>query len=312
MQFPIEAIDWRSPKEGAHLKELSEHFSRVERTIKKLNPKFVHLSERTQQRLIKHPESYAFLLSQVRKCEFDFEGWERVSSLILSGEDRRNLGGNELSLVTSGPWANFRTRTDDDLKFFSEKEFPFIVEQLNAALTELHSGSPRAYQFFRDVTQMIVLRRRLNIKSFFSSSQISHPGRITLDNPDQMSGMAMIESLVHESVHSYLYMVEEKGRFLSTKGDPGIFISSPWTKNKICLHSFVHACFVWFSLQTLWLSWQSDTEIVPICEREKSISMIQRGFRSSSFDTLIFSYPDLIGHALKETLLQIREASLAT
>src|SRR5215510_8572220 len=59
------------------------------------------------------------------------------------------------------------------------------------------------------------------------------------------------EVLAQETIHQYLYKTEvADGNFCDLTEVPTY--RSPWTGNRIPLHSFVHACFVWYGLLTLW------------------------------------------------------------
>jgi hypothetical protein len=58
---------------------------------------------------------------------------------------------------------------------------------------------------------------------------------------------------VHESIHSFLYIIEEKYHFLADRSATGpIKVTSPWTGRVLDLHSFLHACHVWFGLWQFW------------------------------------------------------------
>jgi hypothetical protein len=63
----------------------------------------------------------------------------------------------------------------------------------------------------------------------------------------------LMDALVHESIHSLLYNVESLEPFyVSANSQVAFTAESPWTGKKLYLHSFVHACFVWFGLWSFW------------------------------------------------------------
>jgi hypothetical protein len=63
----------------------------------------------------------------------------------------------------------------------------------------------------------------------------------------------VIEAIVHEAIHSFIYKLELMVP-LYTDQNAALYtqIRSPWTGRMLELHSFVHACFVWYGLAQLW------------------------------------------------------------
>jgi hypothetical protein len=60
-------------------------------------------------------------------------------------------------------------------------------------------------------------------------------------------------AIVHESIHSLIYKLELGGNLYTDVGAAHqITAVSPWTGRTIRMHSFVHACFVWFGLWCFW------------------------------------------------------------
>lgn len=91
---------------------------------------------------------------------------------------------------------------------------------------------------------------------FFSGSDNDHVGRSILSNADLVSKEVIIESLVHESIHSILYMIDRLNQWqpdykLHTS-KPGRNVESVWSGNMITIHSFLQACFVWYGLFEFW------------------------------------------------------------
>ena len=62
------------------------------------------------------------------------------------------------------------------------------------------------------------------------------------------------QALVHESIHSYLYMHEPRplwGLNPDVTEEPGV-VQSPWTGRELPLSTFLHACFVWYGILFFW------------------------------------------------------------
>lgn len=278
MQSLLDTINWQNPFSD-HKEVQLAHRVRVENSARRLE-----IDSQARSALLDHPDFYAYLLELIRGSK---PNAERLSEIFNNTPHARLANG--IPLFFKG----------EDAADYSLDEQAILLTQIEDALTELKATVPKAYNFVTDITRMIVCRNRPALKHFFTSSQISHLGRVTLDNALGVPRIKMMEGLVHESVHGYLYMIEEKGRLLSTNGDPRTFVLSPWTSNRICIHSFVHACFVWYSLSTL-----------PGMD-ESYLQFIRRGFARKAFEEIVVRYPDLIGSNLKDLLMNIREMTLA-
>jgi hypothetical protein len=58
---------------------------------------------------------------------------------------------------------------------------------------------------------------------------------------------------MHEAIHHSLYMAElSSPMVLDSAACAEIRPLSPWTGNLLTVHSYLHACLVWFGLLRLW------------------------------------------------------------
>jgi hypothetical protein len=72
-------------------------------------------------------------------------------------------------------------------------------------------------------------------------------------NTAQWSIPGVVDALVHESIHSLIYKVELAARFFEDYSAAySMTARSPWSGRVLDLHTFVHACFVWFGLWSFW------------------------------------------------------------
>jgi HEXXH motif-containing protein len=83
-----------------------------------------------------------------------------------------------------------------------------------------------------------------------SSSDYSCPGRVMLRNSHVAPEGKVASGLLHEAIHQALYTVESFGRFVDKSSRQTVV--SPWTNRKLALHSYLHACFVWYGLVKFW------------------------------------------------------------
>ena len=124
---------------------------------------------------------------------------------------------------------------------------------IDRAGTTVGTRAPAALRFVNDELERVLLRRSDAVAGASSSSNRAHIGASVWTNLERAPECihACIEGLVHEAVHQYLYRAERDGGNLCDLDDARRF-RSPWSGNRIPLHSLVHAGLVWFSLLTLW------------------------------------------------------------
>lgn len=117
----------------------------------------------------------------------------------------------------------------------------------------LHDHAPAAFAFVDRQLERALLRRSDHAAGAASSSNRERVGVCVLTDLHLPSDRVFVcaEALVHESVHQYLYRVEvDEGPFCDLEAAGRH--RSPWSGNRIPLHSLVHACFVYFALLGLW------------------------------------------------------------
>ena len=122
------------------------------------------------------------------------------------------------------------------------------VAAMQDSFTCITSVKPAA-QIITGFTKVIVLRKD-QPAGHSSSSMTNFPGRMLLRNPEHANAGALASSMIHESIHHFLYTVEFSGLFVAA--DVGSPVRSPWSGRELALHSYLHACFVWYGLAQFW------------------------------------------------------------
>jgi HEXXH motif-containing protein len=137
-----------------------------------------------------------------------------------------------------------------------------------------------ASNLLRHALQTVLLRKVADQGSFASSSWPDRPGVIGIVNahrPDLVREW-LIDALVHESIHSLLYLIEAREPFyLSSDARQACIARSPWSGRSLSLHSYVHACFVWFGLWNFWH--QAPRSCQTTVARTRLEDRARRGFR---------------------------------
>ena len=133
------------------------------------------------------------------------------------------------------------------------------------------ASRPEMTQLLADVAQMLreraptstglrqphmkraLIRRADAIAGASSASNRALVGLCVLTNMHLPADRSFVcaEALLHESIHQYLYATELASGNFCDLGEARTY-RSPWSGNRIPLHSLVHASFVWFGLLSLW------------------------------------------------------------
>jgi hypothetical protein len=152
---------------------------------------------------------------------------------------------------------------------------------IDAVATVLESASAAA-MMLRTCVHFIAVEHRHG-GGAASSSWFVRPHLVGLTNIDAESDSWLVDALVHEGVHSLLYMLEVSEPWFLAGRNGGDRVRSPWTGASLPGHSFVHACFVWYALYHFWKGAPTQGAAV---RREKAAA----GFAS----------PDVIAGALAQ------------
>ena len=117
----------------------------------------------------------------------------------------------------------------------------------------LRHHAPAAAAFVDEHLQTVLVRRSPASGSASSSSNRDHVGTCVLTNLDASADpvLVCVEALTHEAIHQWLYRVERSCGPLCDL-DATRRYRSPWSGNRIPLHSLIHASFVYFGLLVVW------------------------------------------------------------
>lgn len=156
------------------------------------------------------------------------------------------------------------------------------VVELEVAALEIARGVGPAWRVVRDFTEVVMLLPDEAAPNQFSSgSSGQFVGRTVLSNPHlrTVTPVHLAEALVHEAMHSVLYMDEQHDHWVL---DPALYagpmrIASPWTGNPLPLRPFLQACFVWYGLLSFWTTALGRCRFDRECVRER-IAMAASGF----------------------------------
>jgi len=150
-------------------------------------------------------------------------------------------------------WPDLPYDTASAQSHYDRESRRLVLPTLEAAANLFRVGAPKAWMFVNEELDRAMLRRSEAVAGASSSSNRALVGVCLLTNlhvaPDGVS--VCVEALVHEAIHQHLYRMELRHGNICDLGDTGRY-RSPWSGNRIPLHSLVHASLVWFGLLSLW------------------------------------------------------------
>ncbi|MBA4143469.1 MAG: hypothetical protein H0X43_10820 [Nitrosospira sp.] len=127
-----------------------------------------------------------------------------------------------------------------------------VVQKLNSAVALLEQVSLAVRDFVLSTTMSIAVYIQ-PIPEVSSASSSELPGRIDLVNPGHkiVATYNLAGLILHEAMHGVMYYLESThGAFVAD--DEHELLTSPWTGRKLSLHTFIHACFIWYGLFNFW------------------------------------------------------------
>jgi hypothetical protein len=139
--------------------------------------------------------------------------------------------------------------------------------RLEGAMRGIDQVNPAAAYFVRRFTLVANVLMDAESPKFTSGSTAQYIGRSLFCNAHLASADAelLAESLVHEAIHSLLYMHEvcEPWVLNEQRFTEDAEVESPWTGATLVVRPFLQACFVWFGLAHFWSLAQADSPFRP-------------------------------------------------
>jgi hypothetical protein len=162
----------------------------------------------------------------------------------------------------------------DEVLPHSSIEVALINQRVRRSLDQIWTVSSIARFAVNAMVQVIAVFRVPSLMGATSSlSNRSIIGRMGMVNlhTESWSISKISNAIIHEAIHSLIYKLELVNS-LYTDEEKGQTVKaiSPWTERPLYLHSFVHACFVWFGLWCFWnLCPPGDEDVNMLRERAR-------------------------------------------
>lgn len=147
----------------------------------------------------------------------------------------------------------------------SASEIETIRDGISRAIGLIRATSRPAAMMIRECARIVRISKApqtpaLNV-THSHRNVIGRIGFINAQNSTRWTADKFANDLVHESVHAMIYKLElQTPLYVDYDAATEMKAVSPWTGRELNLHSFVHACFVWFALCSFWKRANATTD----------------------------------------------------
>jgi hypothetical protein len=184
------------------------------------------------------------------------------------------------------------------------------VETVREAMTGVAEVSAAASRMTDTFVRTLILERHLNPDSAFTSYSLRWlVGRTTLQLSIDYSATNIANALVHEAIHTILYIVGHTLPNLQDENmDPAYTIRSPWSGNELNPESFAHAVFVWFGLWQFWREAQGKATMFPRDKIAERLDKARRGFEGPDLEQVLDANEAVLApHVIASTRAMLAE-----
>jgi hypothetical protein len=181
------------------------------------------------------------------------------------------------------------------------------VQEAMRKIAQVNGATGRILDRF--VRTVVVGRHPDGGKVMGSYSVRTFVGRTTLSLGDHYDVAGLADSLVHEAIHAFLYIIAYDLPFVHGAASERELddeeqrrkLRSPWSGRQLDPYSFAHAVFVWFGLWQFWTI-ALETEVFPRERAAKLRAAAQRGFAGTALRHEIDGSADVLTPAIRAAL----------
>jgi hypothetical protein len=172
----------------------------------------------------------------------------------------------------------------------SSAEIEFILLRLSRCLGRIATVNPTTSITVRRALKVIRVRKDATDPFAFSSSswpQVTGLAALVNAHRPEINDDWVTDALVHEAIHSLLNMAELGAPLYRSQAAANEYRAvSPWSGRVLKMHSYVHACFVWFGLWCFW-SLAEESGALEASAAEPFRCRAHRGFQGGDLLTAL-------------------------
>jgi hypothetical protein len=201
---------------------------------------------------------------------------------------------------------------------FDDDERRAILGRFDVAARGMRATSETVFGFAVAYNKVVILHKSASSDRFLTRSPEKLIGLAVFRNahrPD-VDAVDLAEGMVHEAIHTVLdideYTRQREGAGLAPwLQDLGLYdgatrTCSPWTGNPLPVHTYLHACFVWYGLVHFW-ALALATSAFDRARVQHRLAVAARGFvRGDALDE-IRPFRDVIAPDLLEAVARMQD-----
>jgi hypothetical protein len=198
--------------------------------------------------------------------------------------------------------------SDDKREYlsYSADEKAVVCEKLDEAFSQIERVSEAAAYLIKQHIKVVIPLKAAQ-GGYGSTSQPHFPGRVLLRGVEICPPASLATNLVHESIHQVMYILEWGGPFFIEDADArAVRVKSLWTGRDLPLHSFIHACFVWYGLANFWTQ-TAASEVFQTADVEKQLTRSMAGFVNQNPADQLTPYAGMLRYDVVKTAATLRD-----
>jgi len=154
-----------------------------------------------------------------------------------------------------------------------------VLQRMTTAYRAILQVGPVLGEFVAQFTKVVALRRTDDAEATSFSSP-NYIGRVNILNPQLLDEVLLAEALVHETIHSFLFMQDQRPVWGLTESPSTVpsKVVSPWSGRELPLSAYVQACCVWFGLVNFWGLASTTSTGLPAAGMRRRLGQSLSGF----------------------------------
>ena len=180
-----------------------------------------------------------------------------VPMLPGASEDVPSLIASTGIVLDGASPIDFSTEATGAVALPASDQRMLVEGRISDAAAGIARSAPHAFAFLKQCIDVVAMRTTTTLQKRMSSNSFLRNARVMLilnGHLDGTGSAAIADAIVHEAIHSLLFMYEELYEPFVPRDSAAEFIvvRSPWSGAELFLSAFVHACIVWYGLYWFW------------------------------------------------------------
>ncbi len=229
------------------------------------------------------------------------------------GKTGTGIPGTHIVVDAAGP-TDFSHGATGPLVLPTHDQRAAIERKLSEAARAVAASSASTFRFWADCVDVIAIRTTVDPSTPLSSNSLLRNAGLTLILNGHLGGSEaapIAEAIVHEAIHSLLFMFEEVHAPFVPRNSKAEFLTvrSPWSGKDLFLSAYVHACVVWYGLYWFWTA-AAQAAAWPVQYCSELRARARAGFEARPFERLPIDCRKVLSPEITRLLAEIEDRML--